>query len=152
MPFEEKKKKNKKEEYLKGITLKYFKKACSLFKDIYLKQLDKSYLRPKLVLLYSIAFIKMYLFYYVEYNRENSNQVNFLDINDVIAADHNSTGKTIQLYTLKLLRKWKLGIGDWGLGIGDWGLGIGTNHQFPIPNSQSPNTIYKISKKHMKIS
>ena len=104
IPFFEEEKKNKNEEYLNGITLKYFKKACSLFKDIYFKQLDKSYLHPKLVLLYSIAFIKMYLFYYVEYNRENNNQVNFLDINDVIAADHNSTGKTIQLYTLKLLR------------------------------------------------
>jgi len=28
-----------------------------------------------------------------------------------------------------------MGIGDWGLGIGDWGLG-------PIPNPQSPITIY----------
>jgi len=33
-----------------------------------------------------------------------------------------------------------LGIGDWGLGIGDWGLGIGPNHQYPIPNPQSPFT------------
>jgi len=29
-----------------------------------------------------------------------------------------------------------LGIGDWGLGIGDWGLG-------PIPNPQSPFSIFK---------
>jgi len=28
-----------------------------------------------------------------------------------------------------------MGIGDWGLGIGDWGLG-------PIPNPQSPNTLF----------
>jgi len=28
-----------------------------------------------------------------------------------------------------------MGIGDWGLGIGDWGLG-------PIPNPQSPKSIY----------
>jgi len=32
---------------------------------------------------------------------------------------------------------WGLGIGDWGLGIGDWGLG-------PIPNPQSPLSIYLI--------
>jgi len=30
-----------------------------------------------------------------------------------------------------------MGIGDWGLGIGDWGLG-------PIPNPQSPFSIYNI--------
>jgi len=29
-------------------------------------------------------------------------------------------------------------IGDWGLGIGDWGLGIGDWAQSPIPNPQSP--------------
>ena len=28
-----------------------------------------------------------------------------------------------------------LGIGDWGLGIGDWA-------QSPIPNPQSPTTMY----------
>jgi len=28
-----------------------------------------------------------------------------------------------------------MGIGDWGLGIGDWGLG-------PIPNPQSPFTLF----------
>ena len=28
-----------------------------------------------------------------------------------------------------------MGIGDWGLGIGDWGLG-------PIPNPQSPFSIF----------
>jgi len=28
-----------------------------------------------------------------------------------------------------------MGIGDWGLGIGDWGLG-------PIPNPQSPISLY----------
>jgi len=30
-----------------------------------------------------------------------------------------------------------LGIGDWGLGIGDWGLG-------PIPNPQSPYSVFEI--------
>jgi len=30
-----------------------------------------------------------------------------------------------------------MGIGDWGLGIGDWGLG-------PIPNPQSPMTLYQL--------
>jgi len=30
-----------------------------------------------------------------------------------------------------------MGIGDWGLGIGDWGLG-------PIPNPQSPITLYNL--------
>jgi hypothetical protein len=33
----------------------------------------------------------------------------------------------VDLYYIKI-------IGDWGLGIGDWGLGIGDWAQSPIPN------------------
>jgi len=36
--------------------------------------------------------------------------------------------------------------GDWGWGIGDWGLGIGDWAQSPIPNPQSPFSLFQIPK------
>jgi hypothetical protein len=44
------------------------------------------------------------------------------------------------LKNLKVILLFFLGIGDWGLGIGDWGLAQSPIP--PIPNPQSPTTIF----------
>jgi hypothetical protein len=44
----------------------------------------------------------------------------------------------LNFFNFELIKtRWGLGIGDWGLGIGDWA-------QYPKPNPQYPEYIFKI--------
>ena len=56
----------KNEQYLKGITLENFKAACDLLqkKCSNSNDIEKKYVYPNLSFLYSVAYIKIYLFYY----------------------------------------------------------------------------------------
>ena len=96
------------EYYFNGVPLDYFKICTEYIKNYYFKKVDDEYIYQHLGLLYSIAYIKLYLYFYVEfYQTKNTNfQINFKPLNEIIEKDLESTGKTIQLYTLKLFRKY----------------------------------------------
>ena len=93
LPYFEEEKRNKSKQYLQGISLKYFKLSCDLLKNSYNTDINSKYIYQHLSFLYSIAYIKIYLSYYIEFNRENNNLQNFKDINDVIVENMNQLVK-----------------------------------------------------------